>query len=106
MLGRPIHELAVILSEDHSAAEKREQIYSQLGLPPGELNDLKRRLARDNGGSYEFFVHTLNTFHSRNGSTGAEEKLMECFEKLHLTSVVGNLHISIQGLIYVEMIRI
>ncbi len=88
---KTVSGLARLLSQDYTAVTKREQIYSALGLPSGELVDLNRRLANDPSGSYNFFLHALKTFHSQNGTTGATEKLLDCFKELSLNSVIGNL---------------
>jgi hypothetical protein len=88
---KTVSGLARFLSQDHTAVTKREQIYSELGLPSGELVDLNRRHANDPSGSYQFFFHALNTFYALNGSTGATEKLLDCFKELRLNSVIGNL---------------
>ena len=83
-----IHELAMILSNDSTAVEKREQIYSQLQLPRPDLIDWNR--VNPYGSSYSFFVWTLEKFRSVNGTNASLKDLIEHLNQLRLTTIVGN----------------
>jgi hypothetical protein len=77
------------LASDNTAVEKREQVYGVLGLKLAELTDMKRRLALDYSGAYEFYVWTLSKYKGENGANGTVESLVGSFRELKLTSVVG-----------------
>jgi hypothetical protein len=85
-----ITRIAGILSSDPIAVEKMEQVYHELGLPPAQLIELKRRMGRDYTGSHEFFISVLSQFKSRNGASGTVFALTGCLEKIGLVSAVGN----------------
>jgi hypothetical protein len=81
-----IYRIARILASDTTAVKNREEIYGILRLPLAELTDLKRNLAYDGSGSYEFFVCALSKYRAKNGASGTVEELADCLKQLGLTS--------------------
>jgi hypothetical protein len=81
---KEINDIALILSNDTTAVEKRIQIYGKLGLKYADFTETKRRLS-----PYDFFAWTLHNYKGESGANATVDNLIGHFTELKLTAVVG-----------------